>query len=142
HHRVHEHDGRRGSRGDAARDRPGTQARRFLQFSVVHPATGTPVRRWVDDDEGEREALAIGGYFYDGPLTETWIFCGAPEELRSRPRRSTFASARRTLAGWFNAIPEMGNRIGRVVLDHGTWKATRETACADLALGGVTCPPR
>jgi hypothetical protein len=38
-------------------------------------------------------------------------------------------------------IPEMPNRIGRVVLVDGTWKVARETACADLALGGVTCPP-
>jgi hypothetical protein len=38
------------------------------------------------------------------------------------------------------SIPEMPNRIGRVVLVDHTWKVTRDTACADLALGGVTCP--
>jgi hypothetical protein len=40
------------------------------------------------------------------------------------------------------SIPEMTNRIGRVVLVDHTWKVTRDTACADLALGGVTCPSR
>ena len=49
----------------------------FVQFSVVQPATGTPIRRWVEDDSGQRNALAIGGYFYEGPLTETWIFGAA-----------------------------------------------------------------
>ena len=43
------------------------------------------------------------------------------------------------LPGYY--IPEMPNRIGRVVLADSTWKVTRDTACADLALGGVTCPP-
>jgi hypothetical protein len=38
------------------------------------------------------------------------------------------------------SIPEIPNRIGRVVLVDGTWKVTRETACSDLALGGVICP--
>jgi SAM-dependent methyltransferase len=52
----------------------------LLQFSVVHPATSTPVRRWVEDEAGERQVLAIGGYFYQGPSTSAG--------RSGRPRRS------------------------------------------------------
>ena len=96
---------------DAARTlKPGG----FVQFSVVHPATATPVRRWVEDDAGEREALAIGGYFYEGPLTETWTFGGAPEELRRRHRPFTITYARRTLSGWFKALLAAGLTVEAV----------------------------
>jgi 2-polyprenyl-3-methyl-5-hydroxy-6-metoxy-1,4-benzoquinol methylase len=76
----------------------------FVQFSVVHPATSTPIRRWVDDEAGERQALAIGDYFYEGPLTETWTFEAAPEEVRERHRPFTITYARRTLTGWIEAV--------------------------------------
>ena len=35
----------------------------------------------------------------------------------------------------------LGGQIGEAVLDAGTWKVTRATVCAVLALGGTTCPP-
>jgi hypothetical protein len=54
----------------------------------------------------------------------------------------TTAAVRYTIVLPGYSIPEMPNRIGRVVLVDHTWKVTRDTACADLALGGVTCPPR
>jgi SAM-dependent methyltransferase len=76
----------------------------FVQFSVVHPVSGTPVRRWVENDAGEREALAIGDYFYEGPLSEEWTFSAAPAELRRRHRRFTITYARRTFSGWIRAI--------------------------------------
>jgi hypothetical protein len=31
----------------------------FVQFSIAHPATSTPIRRWVDDDNRHRQALAV-----------------------------------------------------------------------------------
>jgi SAM-dependent methyltransferase len=82
--------------------------RGFVQFSVVHPATAAPIRRWVENESGEREALAIGDYFYEGPLTETWIFGAAPEELRRRHRPFTITYARRTFTGWCNALLAAG----------------------------------
>jgi hypothetical protein len=62
------------------------------------------VRRWIDSETGGREALAIGGYFYEGPLEETWIFGAAPDELLTNRRPFHIVYARRPLAGWLNAV--------------------------------------
>jgi hypothetical protein len=70
--------------------------------------TSTPERRWIHDDDGRREALAIGGYFSEGPLTETWTFGAAPEEIQRRHRPFTVVYARRTLTGWFDAFARAG----------------------------------
>jgi SAM-dependent methyltransferase len=83
----------------------------FVQFSVVHPATSTPVRRWVNDEDGEREALATGGYFREGTITETWSFDAAPADVRERHRPFTITYARRTLSGWLNAVAASGLAI-------------------------------
>jgi SAM-dependent methyltransferase len=88
--------------------------RGFVQFSVAHPFTTTPIRRWIDSDTGEREALAIGDYFYEGPLEETWIFGAAPEELRQQRRPFHIVYARRTLASWLNAVIRAGFAIEAV----------------------------
>jgi len=32
--------------------------------------------------------------------------------------------------------------LGYAVLDHGTWKVSRETVCSVLQLAGVVCPPK
>lgn len=86
----------------------------FAQFSIVHPMTSTPVRRWVDDAEGRREALAVGNYFYEGPLTESWTFGAAPDEMRMRHPPFTISYSRRTLAGWLNAVVAAGLTIEEV----------------------------
>lgn len=96
----------------------------FLQFSIVHPATSTPIRYWVDDESGERHALATGDYFYEGPHTETWIFSAAPPQVRDLHRPFTITYARRTLAGWLNALVDAGLAIEAV---HEP-RADRETA--------------
>jgi SAM-dependent methyltransferase len=80
----------------------------FVQFSIAHPFTNTPVRRWIDSETGEREALAVGGYFLDGPLAETWIFGAAPENLRQQRRPFHIVYAHRPLAGWLNAVIRTG----------------------------------
>ena len=90
----------------------------FVQFSVVHPTTTTPIRRWVNNDGGEREALAVGGYFYEGPLTETWIFGAAPAHLRDRHEPFTITYARRTLTGWLNAVLGAGLAIEAIDEPH------------------------
>ena len=86
----------------------------FAQFSILHPFGSTPVRRWVEDADGQREALAIGDYFYEGPITESWTFGSQPEELRARHRPFTITYARRTLTGWFNAFADAGLTIDAV----------------------------
>jgi SAM-dependent methyltransferase len=98
----------------------------FVQFSVVHPVTGTPVRRWVENDAGEREALAIGAYFYEGPLSEEWIFSAAPEELRRRHRPFTITYARRTFSGWIHAVLDAGLVIEAVDEPHADDKTAHE----------------
>lgn len=80
----------------------------FAQFSILHPMMSTPVRRWVYDDDGRREAIAIGEYFFEGPVTETWTFGAAPEAIRSEHRPFTIIYARRTITGWFNAFAAAG----------------------------------
>jgi SAM-dependent methyltransferase len=108
----------------------------FTQFSVVHPATSTPIRRWVNDESGARHALAIGDYFYQGPLTETWTFGAAPPEVRDRHRPFTISYARRTLAGWLNAVVNAGlaiEQIGEPCADEATAATHEEVADTRIA---------
>jgi SAM-dependent methyltransferase len=83
----------------------------FCQFSVIHPVTSTPIRRWVVDGAGERDALAIGDYFFEGPVTESWTFGAAPPEVSDRFDPFTITSVRRTLSGWVNAVVGAGMTI-------------------------------
>jgi SAM-dependent methyltransferase len=109
--------------------------RGFVQFSIVHPATSTRIRRWVDDDQGRREALAIGDYFYEGPVTETWTFGAAPDELRRHHRPFTVTYARRTLTGWCKAVLDAGlviEAIGEPTADEAT--AQRHPEIADTRI--------
>lgn len=80
----------------------------FAQFSILHPMMSTRVRRWVHDDDGRREAIAIGEYFFEGPVTETWTFGAAPQAIRNEHRPFTIIYARRTVTGWFNAFAAAG----------------------------------
>jgi SAM-dependent methyltransferase len=109
----------------------------FVQFSVVHPATSTPVRRWVNDESGERQALAIGDYFYQGPLTETWSFGTAPSGLRARHRPFTITYARRTLAGWLTAVLAAGLTIEAIAEPH----ADEATAAAHPEVADTRIAP-
>ena len=85
-----------------------------MQFSVVHPATSTPIRSWVNDAAGSRAALTVGGYFDEGPLTEQWSFGAAPPEVRDRYEPFTITYSRRTLASWLNAVVAAGLIIDAV----------------------------
>jgi SAM-dependent methyltransferase len=98
----------------------------FVQFSVSHLASTTPIRQWVHDESGQRQALATGAYFYAGPVTETWSFGAAPAQLRDRYPPFTITSARRTLAGWLNAVLAAGLAIEGVAEPH----ADESTAAA------------
>jgi SAM-dependent methyltransferase len=97
----------------------------FVQVSVVHPATSTSVRHWIDDEFGQRHALAVGDYFYEGPLTERWIFGAAPPEVRDRHEPFTITYARRTLAGWINAILEAGFVLEAIAEPHADEQTAR-----------------
>jgi hypothetical protein len=97
----------------------------FVQVSVVHPATTTPVRHWVDDEFGERRALAVGDYFYEGLLTERWIFGAAPPEVRDRHVPFTITYARRTLSGWINAILDAGLDLEAIAEPHADEQTAR-----------------
>jgi SAM-dependent methyltransferase len=83
----------------------------FVQFSVLHPVAIAPVAYWVSDEDGVRRARAVGGYFYQGPLTDTWTFGSAPAEIRDRHRPFTITYARRTISGWLTAVLDAGLRL-------------------------------
>jgi hypothetical protein len=109
----------------------------FVQFSVVHPLNGTPIRHWVDDEAGNRQALAIGDYFVEGPQTETWTFGSAPQELRDRFEPFTITYARRTFAGWINAVADAELVIEAVAEPH----ASEEVAAANPAVADTRIAP-
>jgi SAM-dependent methyltransferase len=85
-----------------------------LQFSITHPSTSPPGRRWVNNEAGEREALAIGGYFSQGPFTESWIFGAAPPDVKGRHPPFTITSVHWTLSRWLNAVLAAGLAIEEV----------------------------
>jgi hypothetical protein len=41
----------------------------------------------------------------------------------------------------FDGIPQYAERRGRAIKIDGTWMVSRDTVCALLTLGGITCPP-
>ena len=90
----------------------------FVQFSVLHPVISAPAGRWVQDESGVRQARVIGEYFYQGPLTETWIFSAAAAEMRDRHRPFTITYARRTLTGWLGAVLGAGLGIDAIAEPH------------------------
>ena len=98
----------------------------FVQFSVVHPLTATPIRQWVSDESGQRAALAIGNYFFEGELTERWTFGAAPAEIRERHEPFTITYARRTLTGWVNAVLAAGLSIEAIAEPHADEQTARD----------------
>jgi hypothetical protein len=89
-----------------------------VQFSVLHPVMSAPIGRWVQDDQGVRQARVVGEYFYQGPLTETWTFSATPAEVRDRHQPFTITYARRTLTGWLSAVLAAGLAIETIAEPH------------------------
>ncbi len=87
----------------------------WLQFSITHPVSTTPLRSWVDDEHGERNSLAIGDYFHEGPITASWTFSTAPDEMKARHDPFTITAVRHTLSAWLNMVIDAGFSIDRVV---------------------------
>jgi hypothetical protein len=96
-----------------------------VQFSIGHPTTSTPVRRWVENAAGDRDALAIGDYFNEESVTERWIFGAAPKEISDRFDPFTITSARRTLAGWFGAVLDADLIVEAVAEPHADPKTAK-----------------
>lgn len=90
----------------------------LLQFSVVHPLSSTRVRHWVENEAGQRHALAVGDYFYEGPICETWTFGAAPPEIRDSVRPFEITYTRRTVAGWLNAVLGAGLAVTAIGEPH------------------------
>ena len=86
-----------------------------VQFSIAHPVNTTPLRQWIDDDDGVRTWAAIGDYFVEGPVTTSWTFKAVPEEMRARHKPFTITAARLTVSGWLNMAIDAGLTIERVV---------------------------
>jgi hypothetical protein len=111
---------------------------RAIEVATAGSSTDAERLASIQDSEGQvelRQEVLV--HFPQVPLDS---ITARVEEVRFLNR--TTAAVRYTILIPGYSIPEFPDRIGRVVLDDGTWKATRETACADLALGGVTCPAR
>jgi 2-polyprenyl-3-methyl-5-hydroxy-6-metoxy-1,4-benzoquinol methylase len=81
-------------------------------FSVLHPCFVTPRLRWIRDESGREQALAVGGYFDRESSVERWRFNKDPEadkfpefEVPRFPRR---------LETYVNGLIEAGFRIARL----------------------------
>lgn len=84
----------------------------FFQFSITHPATNTPIRYWIKDESGKKQALAIAGYFQQpyGDIEE-WTFGATPEALKGKFEKFRVPRFQRTLSGWVNLIANSGLNI-------------------------------
>ncbi|NLI41092.1 MAG: methyltransferase domain-containing protein [Caldisericales bacterium] len=87
----------------------------FLQFSITHPCFDTPVRFWVFDEDGNKKALAVGGYFDElgGDILE-WIFAVTPQELKDKYPKFKTPCFRKTLGSWINMIVDTGFIVERL----------------------------
>ena len=68
----------------------------------------------MNNEADEREALAVGSYFSQGPFTESWIFGAAPSDVKDSLRPFTITSMRWTLSRWLNAVLAAGLAIEEV----------------------------
>ena len=90
----------------------------FVQISIRHPATSTPLRYWMKNEASERQALVIGDYFYEGPLTEQWMFSSASAHLSEPHEPFTITYSRRTLTSWIRAVLSAGLTIEAIDEPH------------------------
>jgi hypothetical protein len=126
--------------GPPPRDKAKARERVIQAVEVASAGSSTDQGRLarIQDSEGQVELRQEVLVHF--PLVPLDKITAQVDEVRFLNR--TTAAVRYTIVLPGYSIPEMPNRIGRVVLVDHTWKVTRDTACADLALGGVTCPPR
>ncbi len=104
----------------------------FLQFSISHPCFCTTKWRWLRDEEGGKEAVACGDYFYPPePGIEEWIFGAAPQEFKNSLPRFKTAYFRRTLSDWLNLLLDAGFALERFCEPHPDEKTARECPYVD-----------
>jgi hypothetical protein len=125
--------------GPPPRDKAKARERVIQAVEVASAGSSTDKARLshIQDSEGQVELRQEVLVHF--PLVPLDKITARVDEVRFLNRTSAAVRYTIVLPGY--SIPEMPNRIGRVVLVDHTWKVTRDTACADLALGGVTCPP-
>lgn len=126
--------------GPPPRDKASAREQVIRAIEVATAGSSTDEERLasIHDSEGQVELRnEILLHFPQVPLDR---ITARVDEVRFL--NPTTAAVRYTILLPGYSIPEMPNRIGRVVRVDDTWKVTRDTACADLALGGVACPPR
>jgi ubiquinone/menaquinone biosynthesis C-methylase UbiE len=84
----------------------------FLQFSIEHPCTATPVTGWHLDREGRRVGRIIGGYFAEECYVSEWgPFSSAPSELREGKAPFRIPRFPRTLSSWVTSLLDAGFTI-------------------------------
>ncbi|MCA9847363.1 MAG: class I SAM-dependent methyltransferase [Dehalococcoidia bacterium] len=66
---------------------------------IVHPGTDMRHREWVTDEHGERIALALGGYFEEGPIEYEW----AGEKFAYTFATSAYHATMERWFGWYHA---------------------------------------
>ena len=125
--------------GPPPRDKSRAREQVIKAVEVASAGASTPEERLsrIQDSEGQVELRQEVLVHF--PLVPLDTITARVEEVRFLNR--TTAAVRYTIVLPGYSISEMPDRIGRVVLVDHTWKVTRDTACKDLALGGVTCPP-
>lgn len=91
----------------------------FFQFSITHPCTDTPYRRWIKDENGEKKALAVAGYFDDNPgAVEEWSFGMAPPELRDQYPLFQTLRFNLTISQWLNLGVQAGFQFEEAAEPH------------------------
>ncbi len=124
--------------GPAPRDKAKAREQVIKAVEVASAGASTAEERLsrIDHSEGQDELRQeILVHYPQVPLDQ---ITARVEDVRFLNR--TTAAVRYTIVLPGYSIPEIPDRIGRVVLVDHTWKVTRDTACNDLALGGVMCP--
>jgi hypothetical protein len=126
--------------GPPPRDKAKAPAQVIKAVEIASAGASTAEERLsrIDDSEGQEELRQeILVHFPQVPLDR---ITARVEEVRFLNRKAAAVRYTIVLPGY--SIPEIPNRIGRVILVDHTWKVTRETACSDFALGGVSCLSR
>jgi hypothetical protein len=89
----------------------------------------------LDDNRGVKQAVEQVERNYPGALEQQATI--RVDEVRFLSPTEAAVRYAILLPGY--STPEFPNRTGRAVLIDGVWKVTRDTLCADLALGGGEC---
>jgi SAM-dependent methyltransferase len=82
-------------------------------FSVLHPCFITSGLRWIRDESGAEQALAIGGYFETESFVEHWRFSNDPDGERFP--KFEVPGFPRQLETYINGVIEAGFQITKIL---------------------------